>query len=207
MKLKKSCILYIVRHGETEWNQKNLVQGHTDIPLAEEGHKQALARAEFFREVAFGYVASSDLQRAKQTAAILSEGRNLPLHTSEKLREQSWGAWEGHSFDKLREKFGARFNAYSGDKPHAISGVESHREIAARVNPYLLEIAGENPDQNILVVSHGGVLKGLIFHFGIENLFNLAFENLGFIKIEYDGKDLKFLEAQGMKEHVLSAKI
>ena len=113
MKSHTPCTLYIVRHGETEWNQKNLVQGHTDIPLAETGEKQALSRAEYFQDVSFDHVVSSDLQRAMQTASILSEGRNLSLHTSPKLREQSWGAWEGHSFDKLREMFSAGFNAYS----------------------------------------------------------------------------------------------
>jgi broad specificity phosphatase PhoE len=206
MKHKKPCTLYIVRHGETEWNQKNLIQGHTDIPLAEAGQRQALARAEYFKEVSFDHVVSSDMQRAMQTASILSKGRNLSLHTSPKLREQSWGTWEGHSFDDLREMFGAGFNAYSGDKPHAVPGVESHREIALRVSPYLKQIADENNGKNVLVVSHGGVLKGLIYHFEIESLYNLAFENLGFIKMEYDGVNLKFLEAQGTKEYKLNVK-
>lgn len=206
MKPKKPCTIYIVRHGETEWNQKNLVQGHTDIPLAEAGQKQALARAEYFKDVSFDHVVSSDMQRAMQTASILSQGRDLPLHTSSTLREQSWGAWEGHSFDKLREMFGEGFNAYSGSKPHAVPGVESHSEIARRVSPYLQQIAVENDGQNVLVVSHGGVLKSLIYHFGVESLYNLAFENLGFIKIEYDGENLKFVEAQGTKEHKVNVK-
>lgn len=201
MKQKETCILYIVRHGETEWNQKNLVQGHTDIPLAESGEKQAQARAEFFKETVFGHVVSSDLTRAKQTASILSHGRNLDLHTSTALREQSWGDWEGHSFEKLREQFGVGFNSYSGSEPHAVPGVESHRQVAMRVQPFLKELASNHPGRNVLVVSHGGVLKGLIFHFGIQELFGRHFDNLGFIKMEYDGNELKFLEAHGMKGH------
>lgn len=201
MTQNKNCIFYLVRHGETEWNQKNLVQGHTDIPIAEAGKKQARERAASFKEISFDHVVSSDLTRAKETASILSEGRSLTIHTSSSLREQSWGSWEGHSFDKLREMFGTGFNSYSGNNPHAVPGVESHREVALRVKPFLKELASNYPGNNILVVTHGGVLKGLIFHLGIEELFGRHFDNLGFIKIEYERGNFKFLEAQGLKGH------
>lgn len=201
MKPNKQCTLYLVRHGETEWNQKNLVQGHTDIPIAETGRTQAKERASFFKEIAFDHVISSDLMRAKETASILSEGRNLPVNVSPTLREQCWGSWEGHSFDKLKETFGTGFNSYSGMEPHPVPGVESHREIALRVTPFLKELANGHLGKNILVVTHGGVLKGMVFHYGIEELFGRHFDNLGFLKMEYDGENLKFLEAQGVKSH------
>ena len=196
----KPCTIYIVRHGETEWNQKGLVQGHTDIPLTESGEQQAQERAQSLKDVSFEYVISSDLQRAKKTASILVQERELPVNTSPILREQCWGSWEGYSFDKLREMFGSSFNDFSGSNAHRVPGVETHQEIAVRVGSFLKEIANANHGKNILVVTHGGVLKSLIFHLGIESLHKRSFNNLGFIKLESDGDQLNFVEAHGLSE-------
>jgi broad specificity phosphatase PhoE len=197
----KPCTFYVVRHGETEWNQKGLVQGHTDIPLTASGEQQAQERAHFLKDVSFEYVISSDLQRAKKTASILVQERALSINITPALREQYWGSWEGYSFDKLREMFGSSFNDYSGSNAHRVPGVETHQEIVVRVGPFLKEIAHTNHGKNILVVTHGGVLKSLIFHLGVEFLHGRSFNNLGFIKLESDGEQLSFVEAHGLYEH------
>ena len=93
MSQKEPCTIYLVRHGETEWNKRGLLQGHTDIELSEDGIRQAHERIEHFKDVPFSAAFSSDLARAKQTAAILTQGRDVPFETTEILRERSWGDW------------------------------------------------------------------------------------------------------------------
>ena len=196
--MRSPCTFYLVRHGETEWNQQGRVQGHTDIPLTSRGEEQAHARAQSFSHLPFHRIVSSDLMRAKQTAQILCQGRPLNLETTEVLREMSWGSWEGEKFDVMRAQFGSAYNAYTGTASHTIPGVESHHQVATRVQPYLCKIAENHPGDSILVVTHGGVLKSLIYHLRREELFHHHFDNLGFMQLESDGTQLNFIQASGL---------
>lgn len=194
----KKCTLYVVRHGETEWNRKGKVQGHSDIPLTPEGEAQAHAKAEHFRDIHFSHVASSDLMRAQKTAEILAKNRGLSLVTSPALREQSWGPWEGEKFDNIREKFGP-FNVDTGDEPHVVPGVESYGQVVKRVEGFLCDVAMKHLGSNILVVTHGGVMKGLIYRLGLSQYFNRYFDNLGHLQLESDGSGLHFVHGDGLK--------
>lgn len=198
MKKHAPCTLYVVRHGETDWNRQGLVQGHSDIPLTENGEAQAHARAEHFKEIHFSHVACSDLARAHHTAKILAKDRKVPLQVSPVLREMSWGPWEGHQFDMIREKFGAKFNAYTGEQPHHVPGVESYYEVVTRVKPFLCDVASDHLGNNVLVVTHGSVLKAFVYYLGISQLFHGHFDNLGYLKLEYDGTALNFVEQCGL---------
>lgn len=183
---KAACTLYLVRHGETEWNQKGRVQGHTDIALSLAGELQAKERGDYFKDTVFHAAFSSDLCRAERTAEILIQDRELQLNRSSALREQSWGMWEGHSFDELRHQFGKEFNAYTGTLEHPVPTVESHLATANRVVPFLLETAVSFPDKTLLVVTHGGVLKSLVYYLGLEEYAKYSFSNLAFMKVRVE---------------------
>ena len=83
--------LYIIRHGETQWNKVKRLQGQTDIPLAEEGIRLARETGEGMKELPIDLVISSPLTRAVQTAQLLTEGRDVPILTDERIIEISFG--------------------------------------------------------------------------------------------------------------------
>ncbi len=204
MKRNQVCTFHLFRHGETAWNQQGIAQGHTDIALSSVGEKQAKTCAESLQGAPFAAAFSSDLSRARQTALILTKEHKIPLQTTSLLREQSWGPWEGKPFDLMRQQFGSEFNAYTGNEAHRVPGVESHRQVVCRVEPFLHETAAAFLGKSVLVVTHGGVLKGLIYHLGIEAFFNARFHNLGSIKVQSDGHKLTFIEAAGLYSPVVN---
>src|SRR3989344_2130504 len=92
---KQYCIFYIVRHGESEWNVKGLLQGHSDSALTKKGINQAKLVGKALKNVYFNAIFSSDTLRASKTAEIIAMERNLAINTTELLRERNFGRWEG----------------------------------------------------------------------------------------------------------------
>ena len=95
-------MLYIMRHGRTDWNERNKLQGRTDIPLNANGRQMAEKAREEYADVHFDVCYCSPLIRARETAEIVLRGRNIPIIPDERLVEMSFGACEGmeYSFDK-----------------------------------------------------------------------------------------------------------
>ena len=94
-------MLYIIRHGKTDWNVLHKLQGRTDVPLNDEGRRMAEAAREEYRDVHFDVCFCSPLVRARETAEILLRGRDVPVLTDDRLMEMSFGSYEGqeNSFD------------------------------------------------------------------------------------------------------------
>ena len=88
-------MLYIMRHGKTEWNKKKKLQGRTDIPLCREGIEMAEKAREEYKDVHLDICYCSPLIRARKTAEILLEGRNVPIVTDDRLKEMCFGEYEG----------------------------------------------------------------------------------------------------------------
>jgi probable phosphoglycerate mutase len=98
--------IYLFRHGQTDWNLLRRMQGHSDIPLNDEGRKQAQGLQEFFKENPVEIMASSDLSRAQQTASIANGNLNAPTFYSENFREVFLGDIEGMTQDEICQKHG-----------------------------------------------------------------------------------------------------
>ncbi len=88
-------MLYIIRHGKTDWNALHKLQGRTDIPLNDEGRKMAEEAGKLYRDVHFDVCFCSPLIRARETAEILLRGRNVPILTDNRLAEMGFGSYEG----------------------------------------------------------------------------------------------------------------
>lgn len=160
--------IYIVRHGETDWNVQNRLQGQTDILLNEKGIREAERTAEKLKDIPFEAVYASPLRRAVQTAQILKGERNIPLQTDQRLIEMSFGVYEGLSSinedylipDKdFFYKFQKRPSLYIPPE-----GGETFEEVCARTTGFLRELAAkeEYRDSSILVVAHGASIRGLL---------------------------------------------
>lgn len=147
--------LYIVRHGQTDWNVQGKLQGHADIPLNNTGRAEATELSERIRTIDFDICFSSDLQRAIETARILGATHPLIIKSVPTLRERHYGPWEGRLFSELLEyeKGG-----------HPLLNIESDEEIQKRIFPLLNEIVSNHPGATVLIVTHGSVLRSLLAH-------------------------------------------
>jgi broad specificity phosphatase PhoE len=146
--------LYLVRHGETDWNQQRRIQGLTDIPLNDTGREQARATGRLLARRRWDAVFSSPLRRALETAEIIAEELGLPAPaTVDALVERNYGDAEGMNFLDIERKYPDR---------GSVPGQESREEVVARVLPALHELAAAHPDQRLVVVSHGGAIRAVL---------------------------------------------
>lgn len=167
--------LYLIRHGQTDWNLAQKIQGQTDIPLNNTGILQAEKMRDKLKNYQFDKCYVSPLKRAKQTAEIITDGQ-MELIFDDNLKERGFGSLEGGDPGKwYRESLDRRLNMTKG-------GMESIFEVLERSKKVLQRIKSENPDDaKILVVSHGVLLKTM--HFNIvgyddnTDFWELHFEN------------------------------
>ena len=154
--------LYIIRHGQTDWNRTRKLQGRTDIPLNEWGRHVAELTREGLKDVAFDMAFTSPLIRAKETAELVLKGRNIPILEDERIIEVNFGAYEGEDFrfaDENLQNFFSRPEAY-----YSVDGSESMESVLQRTGEFLTELY-ENPeyqDSTILISTHGAALCGLL---------------------------------------------
>lgn len=150
--------IFLIRHGETEWNKVGRLQGNSDVKLSSEGIRQASLLAAHAPFRALDAIYSSDLSRAVTTAQILAKKFNLPVNIVPALRETNFGDWEGKSIGELLEEepntFGRFFTA--PEKCHPPNG-ETFLEAQARVVNAMSNIIAAHDNQNVAVVVHGAV--------------------------------------------------
>lgn len=151
----------VVRHGETEWNERRIIQGHTNSSLNETGREQARVLAESLWELGFDHIVTSDLDRAKETALIIGEVLGLSPETDPLLRERSFGEYEGRPTDDLSSDLtGIEDGAYVNPDARPPGG-ESFRDVVARAQHFLQRADDEWFAARLLVVTHGGMVQAL----------------------------------------------
>jgi len=154
--------LLLMRHGETAWNVEGRIQGHTDTPLSERGLAQAQELVLVLREEPIAAVYSSDLGRARETAAPLARERGLALQIEPRLRERGFGLFEGHTYDEAQARWPAEYAIWQRREPaYAVPGGESYLELRSRVLASLAAIAAAHDGATVAVITHGGVLDAV----------------------------------------------
>jgi broad specificity phosphatase PhoE len=149
--------LLLVRHGETDWNRDGRWQGHSDTHLNDVGREQAARVAEELDGVDVVY--SSDLARARETADIVARRLGLDVHVDERLRERSFGAWEGKTASEIEAEFRAAHARWLAGQGPGADDAEPFADFAARVHGFLEDVLARHPDETVLVVSHGGSIR------------------------------------------------
>ncbi|WP_068470375.1 histidine phosphatase family protein [Candidatus Protochlamydia phocaeensis] len=197
---QESCEVYIVRHGETDWNAAGRLQGHTDIPLNAQGMLQAQSLKQVLSHISFKAAFSSDLSRAKETAKCIIDPHPIPLFESSELRERHAGSFEGKSFkevDNLMRQFFISRPGASSQEEYLNSvwhpEVETWSSVFCRVKNYLLSHVHPYTGQAILVVSHGGVIRSVLDHVNFIPKNKWVISNCGYIKLKI-GQQLFALE-------------
>ncbi len=213
MKIQSSqyCTFYMVRHGETEWNVKKIIQGHTDIPLNAKGELQARSLGKLLAGIQFDAAFSSDLLRAKQTAEIIAVEKKIAVQTTRLLRERSFGKLEGQSWEKadsLLESLIHRlvFMTDGEKRKHGLERAENNEDLLQRLIPFLRELCIAYAGKTVLIATHGGLMRAFLIHLGFgthETLRSGAISNTGYVKIESDGVDFFVKETAGVKKSKL----
>ncbi len=155
--------LFIARHGETDYNLAQRWQGTSDIPLNEHGRGQASELATRIRGIGLVPVAvgGSTLSRAYETARIIAQELGLPMIAPDaRLRERSFGAFEGLTYAECAAQFPEVFSRYRKDPSAVPDGAEAYDVVTARVRAAVLEAANATPDA--LLIAHGGVMRALV---------------------------------------------
>lgn len=159
-KIRKVTVLYLVRHGETDWNRENRCQGHIDTELNSEGILQAEAIAQRLAGESIDFIYSSALKRAYTTAQIINDQLSAKLIKNESLNEINFGEWEGLTLEEMKERSDYNYDHWRLT-PHLATfpGEKSLKNVQDRAIEFVNEIIKKHNGKNILIVSHGGVLK------------------------------------------------
>lgn len=157
------CRIYLVRHGETEWNTAMRYQGHADMSLSDKGRLQARLLGKRLAGEKFGGFFASDLKRAQETAEIISHFHGMEIETLPALRELNFGMWEGLSVKEIKEAFPEESRQW-WEKPLStrIPGGETFGEMTDRAVAAVKQIVGRHSGGNIVIVSHGGVIRSIV---------------------------------------------
>ena len=172
--------LLVVRHGRTGYNASRTIQGQLDVPLDEVGRGQAAAVAPRLAAFKPEAIVSSDLRRAADTAAPLAELTGLPVWSDPRLRERSFGRWEGLHGDEIAERYPEEYGRWQAGKDVDGCGVEELDEVAKRASAALREAADQAPDGTVVVFSHGAAVRyGLAMLLGWPATVPLSLGALG----------------------------
>ena len=141
--------IYLVRHGETVDNARQIMQGQSQGTLNEKGREQARQVAERLREEPIDVVVASDLQRAIETAEIIAQPHGLPVVTMPLLRERDWGSFTGRFIPDLRGE------VWPDD-------IESEEALLQRALTFLQQLTATYPGKRVVAVGHGIINKAIL---------------------------------------------
>ncbi len=159
----KMIRLYLIRHGETEWNTVKRFQGWTDIELSSRGIEQARLLSERFRNIKLDEIYSSPLKRAVKTAEPIAEKKGLELKTSEYFKEINFGIWEGKTRDELSALYGAEFDDFLiHPEAHTFPGDGSFDAVTERIKKGLNMVLDAKDNISVAIVSHGGIIRLIV---------------------------------------------
>lgn len=154
----------IIRHGQTDWNVKGIIQGQQDIELNETGIKQAQEKISKFNKYNFDLIISSTLKRARETAQILNTEKNIEIIYDDRLRERYFGDYEGTLANFNEDPI---YNLKTNVKEN---NIETAQEIYDRVSSLLDEVKEKYKDKKVLLVTHGGTTRAIEAYFnGLNN--------------------------------------
>ena len=156
--------IWFVRHGETEWNRTKRYQGHSDIPLNENGRRQAQDTAALLVKEPLSAIYASDLKRAVETAEAIAQTHELRVQQKPELRELHFGLWEGLRYEQIMEKWADELSLmYEHPEKGCAPEGEGFSELAKRAWPALQAIREAHQEEEaIAVVAHGGTIRVLL---------------------------------------------
>ncbi|MEE2599831.1 MAG: histidine phosphatase family protein, partial [SAR324 cluster bacterium] len=181
--IMKETEITLIRHGETEWNSQQRMQGHSNSDLSAEGRGQIQALGKWMKYVSFDHIYSSDTLRAMQTAKAITQYTGHTLHLDKRIREKNLGVFEGLTSNEAKERFPDVYNLFkTAGRNYVIDKGESTQQLLDRSLEFIEEIRLRHPDQRVVIVTHGGVVRVLMKHtlgLSIDAPTNFMIKNTG----------------------------
>lgn len=159
-------IFGLLRHGQTLWNKEKRIQGSTNSALTGEGIVSSRNWGHFLStsQTTWHRIIVSPLQRARDTAKLVNEALQIPIEHDDEIREQHWGDWEGLTLEQIRTDCPEKLRELLGlGWDFRPPGGESRRELLERVLASLKKNSSRWPAENLLIISHLGVIKSLLY--------------------------------------------
>ena len=189
--MKKTEII-LIRHGETEWNSQQRMQGHSNSDLSSVGQAQIQALGQWMKNVPFDHIYSSDSLRAKQTAEAITQFSGHELKIDLRLREKNLGVFEGLTSEEARERHPEVFRLFktAGSK-YVIDEGESTQQLQDRALEIVNEIRIKHPEERVLLVTHGGFIRVVMKHslgLSLETPTRFLIRNTGVFRLVWEDK-------------------
>jgi len=184
--------VYLVRHGQTDYNLKNIVQGSgVDTDLNELGRNQASLFYETYKNVPFDKIYTSALKRSKQSVQRFID-RGIPYQALAGLNEISWGTKEGHPVTPEEDEYyHFMLDQWRMGKTYLkIEGGESPEDVVNRMKPAVDHIMGKQDERTILICMHGRAIRILLchlLHYPLKSMDMFEHQNLGLYLLNYSG--------------------
>ena len=192
------CSVYLVRHGETEWNATRRLQGNSDVQLSAKGREQAAQLAKrLAREKIDGFY-SSDMKRAVETAQILAAPHGLAVNQIAGLREMNFGPWEGMTIGELEaDGSWSLLEWFKNPLDVQVPGGEKLTEVIERCNLAMQQLIAAHEKETIAVVAHGGSIRAIICSvLGLRHseMWRLVLENTGLSRIDFQESGIRLVK-------------
>ena len=157
--------IILIRHGETEWNSQKRMQGHSNSNLSEVGRGQIQALGELMKNVSFDHIYSSDSLRARQTAEAITQYSGHTLQFDQRIREKNLGVFEGLTSTEAKERHPEVYRLFkTAGANYVIDEGESTQQLLERALEFIEEIRLRHPQERVVMVTHGGVVRVLMKH-------------------------------------------
>ena len=185
--------IYLIRHGQTAANNGKRFQGSLDYPLDGVGLAQAAQLGEYFQNLHLDAIYSSNMLRARMTAAAIAMAKNMAYRTVDDLREASFGLWEGLSFDEIQSRWPEKMDMFftrpgEWEPPQG----ESFQAVQSRALGALQQVLDRTEEgQTVAIVAHGGIIRVQLCHIlgmPLNNMWRLSSHNVSVTSLsEWDG--------------------
>ncbi|MAD82526.1 MAG: histidine phosphatase family protein [Deltaproteobacteria bacterium] len=161
----KETEIILIRHGETDWNSQQRMQGHSNSDLSEVGRGQIQALGELMKNVSFDHIYSSDSLRARQTAEAITQYSGHTLQFDQRIREKNLGVFEGLTSTEAKERHPEIYRLFkTAGANYVIDEGESTQQLLERALEFIEEIRLRHPQERVVMVTHGGVVRVLMKH-------------------------------------------
>ncbi|ERI90079.1 alpha-ribazole phosphatase [Clostridiales bacterium oral taxon 876 str. F0540] len=190
MKGKNFMQIYLLRHGETEENKSRFYYGKLDVSLNDTGIVQSRKAGELLKEIKFDSIYISDRKRTRETAEIALNNKGLNLIADKRINEIDFGKFEGKNYEQIQREFPSEYEMWNNNwKEFAPPGGESYRQFYNRIKEFLEDILHKE-QENVLIVTHGGVIRTIyccVLEGNLDLYWKFSSKNcdISIIKYEY----------------------
>lgn len=205
--MTKETTIYLIRHGQTEYNRMGLLQGRgIDAPLDDVGLEQSHAVARYLKREGVDLIVSSSLERARNTASIIARECSLRVAGCfEDLDEMHFGTAEGRDFNEVSDELQSLYNRWqNGDLNLAFEMGESPRQVLDRANQRLMQVIRENQGNRIVFVIHGRLIRIVLADWlgiGLHRMHEIQHANTSVNKLVWNGSGFRAVQPN-LVEHL-----